>query len=550
MKRRSFLSLALALAMLVSMVSVSASADETPTMPTLPNNTLTLTVNVPNFGTDAQGTVMQELWQEKMEEYLGITLDITWNETPWSDFRTNEKILLQTDDIPDVSTYSQGTFVNEYGADGVVLNIMDYADYMTYYPEYIESTNGGMDFATNPDGSAYYFMDGFYNPDDNTGAQSFTAFAYRFDVLQEFGLTPATTLDEFTQLCADLQALIDDGSIPNAKYVLNNSDKNYAFYRGFVGIFHTWDTLYWNGTEWAFGPIEDNFRSMLKYLNSLYEAGYIDPEFATADSTICTEKATTGNVLIVPTLWAGMARYWNSGSLMDGLEWGLAFLPENSDYGTPWKWGSKQPSKSLSKSMGIIISADTEYPEWVVKLIDYQYSDEMVYMMNWGVEDVTYTLDGTDHQFTSMILDTDDPVQTAADYGIMSSAACRTGIPFIPQTFESMTELIPQEPWWNEEDGYYTGQYWIESGRLGGEDSVSPYDRPPVYNLTDKQSTAVSELQTNCETYAKENALKFIIGELDVDSDADWNAYVDGVKSQVYDFDGTLQDLYDNSVLD
>ena len=67
-----------------------------------------------------------------------------------------------------------------------------------------------------------------------------------------------------------------------------NSTKDYSLYRGFVGIFHTWDVLYYNGSEWVFGPLEDNFREMLKYLNGLYEAGYIDPEFGTAD----TESAT------------------------------------------------------------------------------------------------------------------------------------------------------------------------------------------------------------------------------------------------------------------
>ena len=36
--------------------------------------------------------------------------------------------------------------------------------------------------------------------------------------------------------------------------------------------------------------------------------------------------------------------------------------------------------------MGIYISAETEHPEYAVAMIDYQYSDEMVNLMNWGVE--------------------------------------------------------------------------------------------------------------------------------------------------------------------
>ncbi|HHV12451.1 MAG TPA: hypothetical protein GXX75_19435 [Clostridiales bacterium] len=518
-------------------------------LPELPNNTLSITVNTANFGTDAQGTAVQEEWQRMMEEYLGCKLDITWNMTPWQDFRTNEAVLLQSGDIPDVSTYSQGTLVNEYGADGVVLDISKYTQYMKYYPEFIKSTNGGEKYVFNENGSSYYFMDGFVNPENIEGAQSFTAFAYRFDLLEKFNLKPATTLDEFTKLCADIKELIDKGEI-DAKYVMSNSDKNYAFYRGFVGIFHTWDTTYWNGEKWSFGPIEDNFREMLKYINSLYAAGYIDPEFGTDDGATATEKAVKGSNVIQPTLWAGMPRMWNTQSTVDGMKWGLAFLPENATYGTPWKWGSRQPGKSLSNSMGIIISADTEYPEWVVKMIDYQYSDEMIEMMNWGIKDETYTVDASgDHKFADVILNAEDPVQAAANYGIMSSSACRTGIPFTPLTFEAMTEQIPTEPWWNPTDGYYEGKYWHESGKIGGPASVSPFDRPPVLNLTDKQATEKAELTTTCELFARENALKFITGEMDINDDAAWQKYVDGVKSQVSDFDGKLQMMQDGSDL-
>lgn len=517
--------------------------------PELPNNTLSLTVNIPNFATDSQGTLVQQKWQEMMEKYLGCKLDISWNVTPWADYQQNEKVLLQVGDIPDVSTYSRGPFVNEYGSDGVVLDIAKYKDYMQYYPEFVKETNGGEAYADNPDGSAYYFMDGFVNPDNITGAQSFTSFAYRFDILNKFNLQPAATLDEFTKLCAELKKLIEEGTI-DAKYVMSNQDKNYAFYRGFVGIFHTWDTVYWNGEKWSFGPIEDNFREMLKYLNGLYEAGYIDPEFATDDSNACTEKAVTGNHVIVPTLWSGMARMWNTQTTVEDMEWGLAFLPEDDKYGTPWKWGSRQEGRSLNNTYGIIISADTKYPEWVVRMIDYQYSDEMIEMMNWGIEGKTYTKDASgNHTFTDEIMKAEDPVQAAADYGIMSSSACRTGIPFTPLTFEAMTEQIPREPWWNLSQGYYEGQYWIESGKIGGEESVSPFDRPPVLHLTDEESTAKAELTTNSETYARENALKFVIGDWDINDDAKWQQYIDGVKSQVVDFDKTMSMLLEESDL-
>ena len=400
MKSFKVLSLVLALALMLGCMTVAFGEGtmnrEGLEFPELPDNTLHLTVNSANFGTDAQGTKMQALWQEKMEEYLGCKLDISWNYQPWNDFRSNESVKLAAGDIADINTYSQGTLVNEYGEDGDVLDINKYADYMVYYPEFVAGRVGGQAGVNNPDGSSYVFWDGYDNDLNLAGGQSFSAYAYRFDVLKKYDLKPAETWDEFVELCAVLKEKIDAGEIENAKYVMSNGASWMAFYRGFVGTFHTWDTTYWNGTEWAFGPIEDNFRVMLQELNKLYEAGYIDPEYATDESV--DAKASNGNVLIVPTLWAGSVNSWNTAKISEDMEWGLAYLP-SSQFGTGWKWGSKLTGKNLGTTltMGIIISADTEYPEYVVRLVDYQYSPEIYELLNWGIEgeDFKFNEDGT-----------------------------------------------------------------------------------------------------------------------------------------------------------
>ncbi len=517
-------------------------------MPALPDNTLHITVRVPNFGTDPQGTQGQQMWQDMMEAYLGIKLDIDWIYTPWADYTANEKVLIQTGDIPDVTTYTQDSYINDFGADGLVLNIMDYWDYMTYYPQYVENTMGGVDFITNQEGASYYFRDGYYNPNNISGAQSFTSFGYRFDLLKKHDLKPAETLEEFTELCAKLKSLIDSGEI-EADYVIDRTHDAHPLYRGFVGIFHTWDTTYWNGNEWSFGPIEDNFREMLRYLNGLYEAGYIDPEFTTDKMERCNEKALNNGFIVAPCGWAGNARNWNMQKNNPEMEWGNAFLPREEKYGTPWKWGSKMPGKSLSSRYGIIINADAEYPEWIVKMIDYQYSDEMVLAMNMGVFGDTYEQaeDGT-YYFTEKIMGTEVPTQTAADLGIMAYGACRPGVCFIPQMFDADTGLLTPEPWWNAEDGYYEGQYWVETGKLGGPDSISPFDTPPVTRLSDSEATERALMTAACETYVIEECQKFITGEYDIDDDARWSSYVDGVKNQAADFDGIFRIMNEKTI--
>ncbi len=537
---KKILSLVLALVMMLGVAVASAEGTmnkEGLTFPELPNNTLTLTVSVPNFGSDALNTKMQALWQEKVEAYLGCKLDITWQVMPWNDFRSNESVMLAASDLADINTYSQGSLVNEYGADGDVLNINEYADYLVYYPEFVAGAVGGQEGINNPDGSSYVFWDGYENDLNLAGAQSFAAYGYRFDVLKEHGLQPATTWSEFVDLCAKLKALIDEGKV-DAKYVMSNGASWMNFYRGFVGTFHTWDTTYWNGTEWAYGPIEDNFRTMLIELNKLYAAGYIDPEYSTDAS--CDAKASNGNLLVVPTMWAGSVATWNTAAAVEGMEWGLAYLPAHETFGTAWKWGSKLTGKNLgtTQTMGIIISAETEYPEWVVRLIDYQYSEDIYKMLNWGVEGEDYIVkeDGT-RTYTDKHLKAENPGQSLADEGIMASGGARTGIPFVPQIFSTILSYSAEEPWWSAEQGYYMGKYWIDTAVNGGPDSVSPYDRAPLVDLTEEESTFKATLSSACEAYAKVEANKFITGELDPNNDEQWAAYVAGVKSQVADFD-------------
>lgn len=521
-------------------------------LPELENNTLKLKVSITDYQLSSEGTQIQKLWQEAMEHYLGCKLDIEWQRTNDRDYQENELVVLQSGELPDIASVTKGTAVNEYGEDGILLNLSDYMDYMKYYPEFMKQTNGGEDFAKLEDGSMYYFMDGFYNPDNIQGAQSFTAFAYRFDLLKELGIDPPTTLDQFTELCKTMKEKIDAGEL-DVQYPIMNSTKDYSIVRGFVGIFHTWDCLYYNDGTWRFGPVEDNYREMLKYLNELYEAGYIDPEFATADTNAGNTKATTGVAAICPTLWSGSVASWNDAALEENMEWGLAFLPKDDKYGTPWKWGSKQDGKSLQSTMGLYISSEVADPEYAVAMIDYQYSDEMINLMNWGVEGQTYTVDENGVKtYSDDIMNAEEPAVASANYGLTASSVCRTGIVFNPIDFNALLAVGNKpEPWWNPTEGYYEGKYWVESDKNGGEESVSPYDRAPVAYLTPEESGYKAELSYEgvCDKRARELSVQFITGQMDINDDAAWESYVEDIKSQTdTDFDGIIEMLNENTV--
>ena len=521
--------------------AASESSGET-TMPELPNNTLSITIARPQFTEAAEGKPVQNMWNEMMAEYLGCKLDITWEETLWADYLNNQATQMASGTFADAIPF--GTNIkdlpNQYGSDGMLVDIAQYKDLLVNYQKFIDGTPGGEKAIYNEDGTSYAFFEGYVNENNIQGAQSFTSFAYRFDLLQENNLTPATTLDEYTALCRKLKELY-----PNA-YPIGNS-KDYPLYRGLVGIFHTWDTLYWNGSEWKYGPTEDSFRDILIYLNGLYQEGLIDPEFATDTGDQMKAKAITDRILTLPTTWAGNPAAWNKAAKEagDNVLWGNAYLPSLDGKTVSWKWGSKLPGYTLSKNFGIMINSAFAYPEWIIKMIDYQYSDEMVDMMNWGVEDETYVIkeDGS-KDYSEEVYSQKDPDLYMGQYGSTSIGYSRCGIVFAPQVFEPIPLLSDKEPWWDKEDGYTEGTYWIMSDTYGGKDSVAPTDRAPYYTLTADESQLRANAVTAYETISKEWGIKFIVGkEADPNNDADWQTYLNTLSSSGVDMEGTIKIL-------
>ena len=553
MKRRTLISI-LCLVVAVFMVFTACKTTETPEetkAPTTEKTTETkteveepvverevveLSISRPNFGVDPVGTMVEDEWLVRMNDYLGVDLNITWDSVPWADYREREKIVLASGEYPDIFTNSWEDTIGEYGEQGLILELSPYRDLMVNYQKFVDGTPNGENQAF-PNGVAYGFQDGMDNSANIEGSQSFTSFAYRFDVFEANNIKIPETLDEFYDAAKQLKTIYPD------LYPINISTKGFTIQRGINGIFHTYDSYFWDGTEWQYGPAQDNYKDMMSFIHTLYAEGLLDPSFVADDDDAITQKIVTGKTLMLPTLWAGMLSYWTNEDLPE-MHWGQAFLPENSDYGTPWKWGSTKPGFTLQTRFQTIISAETEYPELCVKMIDYQYSDEMNLLMNWGFEDTTYTVnDAGSKMYVDEILNAENVYLALADYGILSSSSCRPGIVWAPQNFEANVILNPKSTWFH--DGEYTeSSYWVASDLYGGKDSIFPNDRAPVVSLDSDESTERSTIITACNTFANESAIKFITGELDVE--ADWDSYLEQL-SAMGDYQSILETMNSKS---
>ena len=259
------------------------------------------------------------------------------------------------------------------------------------------------------------------------------------------------------------------------------------------------------------------------------------------------EKAVSNRTFMFPTLWAGSINSWNDQidrTVYPDMQWGQAFMPTNPDYGTPWKWGSKLPGKTLQSRFNTVISAKTEYPEICVQMLDYQYSDELIELLDWGVKGVTYDI-GADGKryFLDLGVEPKDFIQKLAEYGVATSFGCRTGIVWFPQDFEANIATMRTEPWYDHQTKQYIDdRYWVATDRLGGKDSIFPNDRAPAIDLTPDEATLRASIFTACNTYANEMAIKFITGEVDIE--ANWDKYVSDMKN-IGDYEAGLKIMND-----
>ena len=137
---KKFLSALLALMMALGMLSVAGAeipddqwtidfstwataADNGMVLPEIPGGVLKVSANIALFNQSSAGTQIQKLWEQAMEHYLGVDVEVEFAETPWADFRANELTKLAAGSVADINSYSQGGAIQEYGEEGVVLNL-------------------------------------------------------------------------------------------------------------------------------------------------------------------------------------------------------------------------------------------------------------------------------------------------------------------------------------------------------------------------------------------------------------------------------------------
>lgn len=470
---------------------------------------LKLTVMAATFGASPAGTQVQLEWQKRMEAHIGRKLDIEWKYIPWGEYGDKFKLTLASGDLPDIMTNKSGDLATQYGRQGVVLDIAPYLEkYAPNYKKFVDSTPNAKSSLYTPEGNMYFFGDGWSNKDNNEG----TVYGpiYRFDEFKKHNIKIPETMDEFYNAAKQLKGLYPD-VYPVTSFPWPKAQE------GFMYMNHTSAGIYWNGKQFAYGPVEDAYKEALMFVAKLYKEKLLDPEIFTQSDDQVKQKATTGKAFMIPLVWFGSADEFNSNQ--KDMEWGGSMIPKNEKYGTPWKMGSVEPGQLIRPYNGLLISAKAKNPELLVKMIDYQYSDEMIDLVNWGIEGVTYEVKDGKKQYLPEILNADIPQKVLEPYGTGGSS--RSGLVFTPQEFGSDVGKYKPMPFFVNGE-FVNEKAFVITDKTGGKESIAPMDREPSIKLSKEEQASRNEVMTPIDTYVEEMTTKFIIGEKSFD---EWDSY-------------------------
>ncbi len=413
-------------------------------------------------------------------------------------------VMLASGELPDIIEYEWATFPGgpeKAIKDGYILRLNDLIDkYAPNLKRYLSEHPDIDKQIKTADGSYYVFP--FIQGDARL--RTYQGPIIRKDWLEELGLSVPVTIDDWhTVLKAfkekkGVQAPLTFLSTPSPLFGLENG--------AFVGAFGVKKGFYLKDGQVKFGPIEPGYKQFLALFRDWYAEGLIDRNIATVDTRTIDSSMLSGR---------SGASIWNAGS---GIGTWLPLLkekdPDAEFVAAPYPvlhQGERpmfgQRVNPYMSSGGVAISTKSSHAEEAVRMLDYGYGEEGHLLFNFGIEGVSYTMQGGKPTYTDLILHNPDklaPSQAIAMY----SRASYFG-PFV-------------------QDAAYMEQYYMlpeqkEAVNIWADTDVEEYMLPPVQK-TERESAEFSAIMQDVTTLVDEMSLRIILGIDPLDSFDDYVA--------------------------
>ncbi|WP_020620405.1 extracellular solute-binding protein [Paenibacillus daejeonensis] len=421
-----------------------------------------------------------------LEEATGVTLDI--ETPPGGSLEDTLALTVASGNLPDLLFTFTKPLADKYGQQGALVNILDYVDQMPNFKAWMEEHPAAVQSAIASNGEMYIF------PNQGIGETNRMIWMYREDVFSEHGLEQPETWDELYETLKELKQLYPD-SYPltfrsGLRYLMNfgaSFETVGSMNADLSAVYYDFDK-----EEWVYGATEDNFKTLVEYMNKFYAEKLIPPDFLTVDTKLWQDMMST-NRAFVTLDYVGRIDFFNSALRAENPDFNLNFMAPPAG----WDGGARKNAFTQVSQEGFMISSKTKKIDDIIKFMDFFYSEEGRTLVSWGKEGESYKEENGAKQFIETFTDVSD---------MRKKMGLSTDGTYIWFDYDAHISLASPELKTAYEQG---PQYDSE--------------QQPIPAFTAEEQEVLSTVGDALNKNRDENISKFIIGERSL---AEWDSYV------------------------
>ena len=423
-------------------------------------------------------------------------LDFDWSFPPLgSDTTQALNLELAKSDLPAAIGNLKPKDVELYIEDGVLIDLTEYLP--KYAPNYWAILNDPANEhirQTYTTDSGQIGLFGFWREDD-FGAV-WRGPMLRKDILDKEGVDIPETIADWEEV---FEAMKRNGL--NTVGELGNFD---IFLGSGFGAYGTFSKqIYVDNGEVKIAQMQPEWKEYMTKMNEWYEAGYIDPDILTMDDATMKSKVANNTGGIVAGAMSRITYFVQEAeNTGNGQEWvGVPFPSEAEGEPACQIW---LEDVARGDGIGITTAATEEEIEALCRAFDWFYTEEGNYYINFGEEGVTHTRDADGNLvWTDALLNGAEPLrEEITKYATMAGASLGW------QRTELVKALnVPQAV-----DA-------VETWRANQVAAEHLY--PAGVSFTVEEQDDKANYESVIDTYIKECALKFMTGEMDIDTEYD-----------------------------
>ncbi|TDQ41071.1 extracellular solute-binding protein [Aureibacillus halotolerans] len=440
---------------------------------------------------------------KQLEEKTGVTVDFQ-HPPVGGDYNQQFNLMMASGELPDVIERNWAQVpggINKYANEKKLVKLNDYlSDHAPNLSKVLAENPDWKKMISTDDGGIYVFP--FIRGEEKL--LTFFGPIIRQDWLDTLGLEKPETIDEWHHALTQIKTNDPNGN-GEADEIPLLPDLNA---NAFVGAFGAASGFYQEEGTVKYGPIEPEFKDFIELMKKWYEEGLIDPDYMATDKKLRDAKVT-GNQLGSFVSYAGSGIGYYMG-LMEESNPNFQLAPTVYPSLNKGELADFAHVAPVYDGYGAAITTSNPDIEETIEWMDYKYGEEGHMLFNFGIEGESYEIIDGYPTFTETITDNEEGLPMVQALGMYVQSSYYG--PFVQDV-----RYIEQ---------YMTSPAQKEAVVIWGK-GKNEKDLP-VITPTEQESSELSSIMNDVNTYKDSMVNKFVIGE---ESMENYDNFVETIKS-------------------